>query len=131
MEASGTSVDLDECYDRDNREDQIRLPDSAAIGGFKPKQTPVSAPVCLPRDDLEIVMQSFRKQGRPAVRLRLWIAVASLTLLGSVLTVAPPASAAPTSCPEHFASGDAPDIVRPALAAQVTALCFKGLRSTA
>jgi endonuclease G len=62
----------------------------------------------------------------PIFRPRAWIATACLALLTGVLTTPSPAVAAPTSCPEHFASGKAPDIVRPALAAQVSALCFEG-----
>jgi endonuclease G len=52
--------------------------------------------------------------------------MACLVLLASILTPPVLTVAAPTSCPEHFASGKAPDIVLPALAAQVTALCFEG-----
>jgi endonuclease G len=126
MKASGVSVDLDECDNQDDREDQIRLPDSAAIDGFKPEQTLASAPAPLPRDNREIAMRGFTKQSRAALRLPLWIATAHLVLVAGVLTVAPPAAAAPTSCPEHFASGDAPDIIRPSLAAQITPLCFEG-----
>ena len=62
----------------------------------------------------------------PIFRSRAWTATACLALLASILTAPVLAVAAPTSCPEHFASGKAPDILRPALAAQVTALCFEG-----
>jgi endonuclease G len=62
----------------------------------------------------------------PIFRPRAWTATACLALLTGILTTPLPTIAAPTSCPEHFASGKAPDIVRPALAAQVTALCFEG-----
>jgi endonuclease G len=47
-------------------------------------------------------------------------------LLIGIAAASSPALAATTSCPEHFASGKAPDIARPALAAQVSALCFEG-----
>jgi len=49
-----------------------------------------------------------------------------LAFLTGLLTASAAAAAAPTSCPEHFASGSAPEIVRPALAAQVSALCIEG-----
>jgi endonuclease G len=62
----------------------------------------------------------------PIFRPRAWIATACLALLTGVLTTPSPAVAAPTSCPEHFASGKAPDVLRPALAAQVSVLCFEG-----
>lgn len=58
--------------------------------------------------------------------MRTWRCVSYPVLLIGITAASSPALAASTSCPEHFASGDAPDIVRPALAAQVTALCFEG-----
>jgi DNA/RNA endonuclease G (NUC1) len=61
----------------------------------------------------------------PPFRSLTWTYSACLALLVGTLTAPLSAAAAPTSCPEHFASGSAPDLVRPALAAQITALCFE------
>jgi hypothetical protein len=49
-----------------------------------------------------------------------------LTLIPAVLIASSPIGAAPTACPEHFANGSAPDIVRTTLAARVRELCFEG-----
>ncbi|WP_161993598.1 DNA/RNA non-specific endonuclease [Muricoccus nepalensis] len=49
-----------------------------------------------------------------------------LALLLGLLLASPPAVAAPSACPEHFANGSAPGILRPALAARVRELCFEG-----
>ncbi|MFC7739467.1 hypothetical protein ACFQX4_27840, partial [Roseomonas sp. GCM10028921] len=46
--------------------------------------------------------------------------------LGGLLILSPNGLAATTACPEHFAFGSAPEILRPALAAQVRELCFEG-----
>lgn len=62
----------------------------------------------------------------PLSRPRTWTFAAGLVLLAGILVAPSPAAAAPANCPQHFASGKAPDIVRPALAAQVSALCFEG-----
>ncbi|WP_426960262.1 DNA/RNA non-specific endonuclease [Muricoccus radiodurans] len=61
----------------------------------------------------------------PAARRRVYPALCLALVLGSLLTSAP-AGAAPTACPEHFATGSAPEIIRPALAARVRELCFEG-----
>ena len=47
-------------------------------------------------------------------------------LASFLLCLADPASAAPSTCPRHHPGGVAPDITRPALAAQVRELCFDG-----
>jgi endonuclease G len=57
---------------------------------------------------------------------RTWTYAVCTALAAGILTTPSRATAALASCPEHFASGKAPDIVRPALAAQVTTLCFEG-----
>ncbi|MBB5694390.1 DNA/RNA non-specific endonuclease [Muricoccus pecuniae] len=51
---------------------------------------------------------------------------ASAAALGVLLILSPHGLAATTACPEHFAFGSAPEILRPALAAQVRELCFEG-----
>ncbi|SDB20675.1 endonuclease G [Belnapia rosea] len=47
----------------------------------------------------------------------IWLAVGILS--------STPAGAAPTSCPQHFAAGSAPAIVRSSLSARVRELCFE------
>ena len=51
---------------------------------------------------------------------RIFIWVAALVLQGWA------AAAAPTQCPEHFADGQAPNLVNPRLATGTRALCFEG-----
>ncbi|WP_424138526.1 DNA/RNA non-specific endonuclease [Roseomonas chloroacetimidivorans] len=46
-------------------------------------------------------------------------------LLLSLLAGIPAVEAAPTACPQHYPEGVAPDITRPALAAQTRELCFR------
>ncbi len=51
-----------------------------------------------------------------------------LRLLLALLLIlaAAPVQAAPTRCPEHFAGGQAPDLVNPRLGAGARALCYRG-----
>ena len=47
-----------------------------------------------------------------------------LPLIIAVLFLSSLALAAPTSCPEHFASGQAPDLINQKLAAKTKDLCY-------
>lgn len=44
----------------------------------------------------------------------------------ALLLAAGPAPSAPTECPQHFAGAQAPDLIREALAAKTTAICYGG-----
>lgn len=57
--------------------------------------------------------------GRPVVAV---LAFGALTLAGFPNG----ASAAPTACPQHFLAGQAPDLVREALAARTRPICYSG-----
>lgn len=46
-------------------------------------------------------------------------------LVAGLLILAPPAAAAPTACPEHFAAGSAPEVRNPRLLDSARALCFR------
>lgn len=47
-------------------------------------------------------------------------------LMASVLLSASILSAAQTSCPEHFADGQAPDLINPKLATKTKDVCYSG-----
>jgi len=70
-------------------------------------------------------MRVWTRRRHAADGPRIWVSL-GLTLLLGLLPAIQPAAAAPTACPGHFAAGRAPEILRPALAARVAELCFKG-----
>ena len=52
--------------------------------------------------------------------------LARLVGLAALLLLPVTAPAAPTDCPEHFLSGQAPDLTNPKLAARTRPLCYSG-----
>ena len=64
----------------------------------------------------------FRAE-RPTWRRTWAFCVALAPTLGLIIA---PAVAAPTACPDYFASGRSPEIIRPSLAARVRELCLDG-----
>ena len=71
-------------------------------------------------------MSSSTLRRRAICRFRVSGHSTCLALILGVLIASSPAGAAPTSCPEHFANGRAPDIVRTTLTTRVRELCFEG-----
>lgn len=60
---------------------------------------------------------------RASVKGRL---AAAMVALAATASLPAPSQAAPTACPAHFLSGQAPDLLRDALATKARELCFTG-----